>query len=55
MVFRVRSTNKKFRLFALVGVTIYTLLFIAWLICLHCVRYNSKGKVCSGDFLSDDM
>lgn len=52
-LFRVRSTNRKFRLIALVAVSVYTCLFIAWLVALHAVRYNNVGKVCSGDFLSD--
>lgn len=53
MLFRVRSTNRKFRLIALVAVSVYTCLFIAWLVALHVVRYNNVGKVCSGDFLTD--
>jgi len=50
MLLRVRNRNKTFRLLALVAVSVYTFLFIAWLIGLHYVRYNNEGKVCSGDF-----
>jgi hypothetical protein len=54
MLFRVRCLNKKYRLYALVAVSIYTFLFAGWLLLLHIVRYNSIGKVCSGDYLDYD-
>ena len=44
-----------FRTFALVFVSIYTLMWLAWLISLIVVRYKHTGKVCSGDYLSDDL
>ena len=53
MVFRVRSLNRKFRLYALVAVSVYTFLFAGWLLLLHIVRYNKEGKVCSGDLIDD--
>ena len=44
-----------FRTFALVFVSIYTLMWLAWLISLIVVRYKHTGKVCSGDYLSDEV
>lgn len=55
MVIRVRCLNRKFRLFALVAVSVYTFLFAAWLLLIHRVRYSTTGKVCSGDFLDDGL
>ena len=50
----IKKTNW-FRLAALIAVSIYTLLWIGWLIYLHVVVFNHAGKVCSGHYLPDDM
>ncbi len=44
-----------YRSFALILVTIYTLLWLAWLIACLTVRYRHDGKVCSGSYLGDDL
>lgn len=54
MVIRVRSLNRKFRIYALIAVSIYTFLFFGWLIMLHMVRYNTIGRVCAGEYLEID-
>ena len=51
MVFRVKSKNSNFRIFALAACTIYSLAFVAWLIWIHVLRYRQIGKVCSGYYL----
>ena len=48
----VKETNW-FRTSALVLVSIYTLLWVGWLIATLVVRYRHTGKVCSGSYLSD--
>jgi hypothetical protein len=55
MAIRVRSVNMKFRLYALVAVSVYTVLVLGWIIWLHFVRYNTYGKVCSGDYLETNL
>ena len=42
-----------FRLAALIAVSLYTILWLGWLIWLHIVVFNHKGRVCSGSYLSD--
>jgi len=42
-----------FRLAALIIVSIYTLLWLGWLIYLHIIVFNHDGKVCRGEYLPD--
>ena len=44
-----------FRLGSLIAVSIYTLLWLGWLIYLHVIVFNHEGKVCSGHYLTDDL
>ena len=43
-----------FRLAALIACSLYTILWLAWLIWLHVVVFNHDGRVCSGAYLPDD-
>jgi len=42
-----------FRLGSLILVSLYTILWLGWLIWLHIVVFNHEGKVCSGSYLPD--
>jgi len=54
MVLRVKlEKNKVFSGVALVSVTVYTLVFVAWLIYVEVVRFDHGGKVCSGHYLTE--
>lgn len=43
--------NQCYRTTALILVSIYTLVWVAWIISALVVRYRHVGKVCAGDFL----
>ena len=43
-----------FRLAALIAVSLYTILWLGWLIWLHVVVFNHEGKVCSGYYLPEE-
>ena len=43
MVFRVKSKNSNFRILALAACTIYSFVFLAWLIWIHVLRYRQIG------------
>ena len=51
MFCQVKIRNKTFKLAALIAVGVYSILFFAWLIYIFVVRFNSSGKVCSGNYL----
>ena len=54
--FAIRIFVKKtqwFRLGALILVSIYSLLWLGWLIWLHVIVFNHNGKVCKGSYLPE--
>ena len=42
-----------FRLASLIIVSLYSILWLGWLIWLHIVVFNHVGKVCSGHYLPE--
>ena len=42
-----------YRLTSLILVSLYTILWLGWLIWLHVVVFNHEGKVCAGAYLED--
>ncbi len=55
MVIRVKCRNKNFGFGALLAVSVYTFVFVAWLIWIHVLRYNNNGKMCSGYYLDPSV
>ena len=48
MLIRVKVTHKTFGLVALIAVSVYTLVFVCWLIWLMVVAYRNSSQVCAG-------
>ena len=53
MIARVKVINKDFNLSAVILTSIYTVLFIIWLVLMHVFRYNASGRRCAGDYIVD--
>ena len=47
--------NSCYRLGSLIIVSLYTVIWLGWLIWLHIVILNHEGKVCSGHYLADSI
>ena len=47
MLIRVKYENKLFGLVALLAVSVYTVVFVAWFIWIMVCRYRQSGKVCA--------
>ncbi len=43
-----------FRSAALIAVSLYSILFIGWLVFLHIVVFSHESEVCSGKYLDKD-